>query len=61
MSTESVKRDEEMRYLLTCVTLQINMYADSGDVDYLRKAIAVLRAKIEKAGGDEQLCGLKKR
>lgn len=43
------KHDKEMRYLVTSVTHKINMYADSGEVDYLHKAIAVIYAEIKKA------------
>lgn len=53
MSVKSAKRDDEMRYIVTSVTHKIDMYADSGEVDYLHKAIAVLYAEIKKANGDD--------
>lgn len=43
--------DEEMRYLVTSVTCKLNMYADSGEIDYLHKAIAVIYGEIKKAEG----------
>lgn len=48
------KHDDEMRYLVTSVTHKIDMYADSGEVDYLHKAIAVLYAEIKKSEEKEQ-------
>lgn len=49
MSLKSNKHDNEMRYLVTSVTCKLNMYADSGEIDYLRKAIAVINGEIKKA------------
>lgn len=43
------KHDDEMRYLVTSVTCKLNLYADSGEVDYLHKAIAVINGEIRKA------------
>ena len=48
------KHDDEMRYLVTSVTHKLNMYADSGEVNYLHKAIAVIYAEIKKAKGEHE-------
>lgn len=49
----SRQREEEQQYLTTAVNFNLNMWRDSGDVDYLRKAIANIRAAIEKEEGKE--------
>lgn len=43
----NVKREEEKRYLITSVNFQLNMWSDSGEVDYLLQAIAVIKAQIK--------------
>lgn len=43
-----VKREEEKRYLITSVNFHLNMWSDSGEVDYLEKAIAAIRSRIMK-------------
>lgn len=45
------QREEEQQYLTTAVNFNLNMWRDSGEVDYLRKAIANIRATIEKEEG----------
>lgn len=54
MKMAANKHDDEMRYLVTSVTCKLNMYADSGEVDYLYKAIAVINSEIEKAEADTE-------
>ena len=43
-----VTREEEKRYLITSVNFHLNMWSDSGEVDYLEKAIAAIRSRIMK-------------
>lgn len=50
--TESANRDKDKRYFTTIVNCYINMYHDSGEVYYLHKAIAEIKAKIKKEGGE---------
>ena len=45
------KREEEKQYFFYAVNFCLNMWNDSGDVDYLHKAIANIRAAIEKEEG----------
>lgn len=47
------KREEEQQYLTTAVNFNLNMWRDSGEIDYLHKAIANIRATIEKEEGKE--------
>lgn len=47
------KREEEQQYLTTAVNFNLNMWRDSGEIDYLHKAIANIRAAIEKEEGKE--------
>lgn len=42
-----VKREEEKRYLITSVNFHLNMWNDSGEVDYLHKAVAAIKAQIK--------------
>ncbi len=42
------KREEEQQYLTTAVNFNLNMWRDSGEIDYLHKAIANIRAEIER-------------
>lgn len=42
-----VKREKEKRYLITSVNFHLNMWSDSGEVDYLHKAIAAIQAQIK--------------
>lgn len=49
----SRQREEEQQYLTTAVNFNLNMWRDSGDTDYLHKAIANIRAAIEKEEGKE--------
>lgn len=51
--TMNQKREEEKQYFFTAVNFCLNMWNDSGDVDYLHKAIANIRAVIEKEEGKE--------
>lgn len=50
MSLKANNHDDEMRYLVTSVTHKLNLYADSGEIDYLHKAIAVINGVLRKAG-----------
>lgn len=52
--TMNQKREEEQQYLATAVNFNLNMWRDSGEVDYLHKAIANIRAAIEKEEGKEK-------
>ena len=47
------QREEEQQYLATAVNFNLNMWRDSGEIDYLHKAIANIRATIEKEEGKE--------
>lgn len=47
------KREEEQRYLATAVNFCLNMWRDSGEIDYLHKAVANIRAAIEKEESKE--------
>ena len=49
----SRQREEEQQYLATTVNFNLNMWRDSGEIDYLHKAIANIRATIEKEEGVE--------
>lgn len=49
--TMNRKREEEQQYLTTAVNFNLNMWRDSGEIDYLHKAIANIRAAIEKEEG----------
>lgn len=53
MSIENAKQEEAKRYFITAVNFQLNMWSDSGETDYLRKAIAEIKAQIEKEEGKE--------
>lgn len=44
--------NKDKRYLAILVNFYINMYCDSGEVYYLYKAIAEIKAKIKKEGGE---------
>lgn len=44
----SRQHEEEQQYLATAVNFNLNMWRDSGEIDYLHKAIANIRAVIEK-------------
>lgn len=46
--TINQKREEEKQYFFTAVNFCLNMWNDSGDIDYLHKAIANIRAVIDK-------------
>ena len=46
--TMNQKREEEKQYFFNAVNFCLNMWNDSGDIDYLHKAIANIRATIEK-------------
>ena len=46
--TMDKKREEEKQYFFTAVNFCLNMWNDSGDIDYLHKAIANIRAVIDK-------------
>lgn len=46
--TMNQKREEEKQYFFTAVNFCLNMWNDSGDIDYLHKAIANIRAVIDK-------------
>ncbi len=48
MSLEAMRRDEEKRFFITEVNFRLNQWNDSGEVDYLRKAIAAINAQIKK-------------
>lgn len=50
----SRQREEEKAYLATAVNFCLNMWRDSGDLDYLHKAIANIRATIEKEKGENK-------
>lgn len=39
--------------LAIAVMANINMYVDSGEIDYLRKAIAEIRVRIEEEEANE--------
>ena len=56
----SRQREEEQQYLTTAVNFNLNMWRDSGEIDYLRKAIANIRAVIEKEEGVEHDTGTQK-
>lgn len=43
---EDKTQDEEKQSFITAVRLNLNMWCDSGDVDYLHKAIAYIKAQI---------------
>ena len=51
--TMNRKREEEQQYLTTAVNFNLNMWRDSGEIDYLHKAIANIRAAIENEEGKE--------
>ena len=53
----SRQREEEQQYLTTAVNFNLNMWRDSGEIDYLHKAIANIRAVIEKEEGVEHDTG----
>lgn len=55
---EDKNQDEQNPSFITAVRLNLNMWCDSGDVDYLHKAIAAIRSKIEE-DGVEDLVGIK--
>lgn len=42
------QREKEKMYLAAAVNFCLNMWRDSGEIDYLHKAIANIRAAIEK-------------
>lgn len=52
--TINQKREEEQQYLTTAVNFNLNMWRDSGEIDYLHKAIANIRAAIEKEEGKHE-------
>ena len=41
-------REEEKQGLITVVNWNLNMWSDSGEVDYLEKAMAAIRSRIIK-------------
>lgn len=50
----SRQTEEEKMYLATAVNFNLNMWRDSGEIDYLHKAIANIRAVIDKEEGKEK-------
>lgn len=41
-------REEEKQGLITVVNWNLNMWSDSGEVDYFEKAMAAIRSRIIK-------------
>lgn len=49
----SRQREEDKAHLAATVIFCISMWRSSGEIDYLHKAIANIRAAIEKEEGKE--------
>lgn len=48
MTKQYKQREEEQSFLAKSVNFYLNMWCDSGETYYLQKAIAKIRATIEK-------------